>query len=147
MGILGWLKGNWGELLQTTSILVGFFVTAYNLRADTNERKIQNLLTLTSAHRDIWSKLYEKPQLARILNDEVDLAKSPASIEEELIVHLAILHLSASFKARRFGMEFNDDRVAEDIRQFFILPIPRSVWQRSKQFQSSDFVAFVDSYL
>ncbi len=65
-------------------------------------------------------------------------------MEEELFVHLLILHLQASFKARLSGMEFDDDAVAADIRDFFQLPIPRSVWEKSKTYQGRDFVAFVE---
>ena len=58
-----------------------------------------------------------------------------------------ILHLRAAFKARKLGMQFDDDAVSSDIRQFLTRPIPRAVWERSKIFQDSDFVSFVDSCL
>ena len=72
MGILGWLGTRWFDLLQTTSILVGLFATLYTIRADTKERRIQNQFTLTAAHREIWSKLYDKPGLVRILREDAD---------------------------------------------------------------------------
>ena len=59
-------------------------------------------------------------------------------------IHTLILHLRTAFKARALGMQFDDDAVAADIRQFFNRPIPRSVWERSKVFQDADFVAFVE---
>lgn len=142
---LGWAKENGFELLQTVSIVAGFFFTIHSIREDTKVRRIQNLLTITSSHREIWSRLIDKPELARILKTDVDPAECAVSIGEELLVQFLILHLNASFKARQNGMEFDDDGLAKDIRSFFSLPIPRHVWNQSKQFQSGDFVAFVEA--
>lgn len=145
MGFLGWISGHWFELLQSVSIAVGFYVTIQTIRDDANAQKIQNLFTLTEAHREIWSTLYEHPELERLLSESVDLDVKPSSVAEELFVHLLILHLRTSFKARQAGMEFNGDAVAADIRQFFALPIPRAMWEKSKMFQDQDFVDFVES--
>ena len=146
MELLGWMKGNWFDLLQTVSIVAGLLFTTHTIRQDTKVRRIQNLLTITSSHREIWSHLIDKPELARILKTDVDLAKCAVSVEEELLVQFLILHLNASFKARQNGMEFDDDGLAKDIRSFFSRPIPRYVWNQSKQFQSGDFVAFVEAH-
>ena len=107
--------------------------------------KMSIMPTLTEAHRNLWTELYSKPQLARVLSDTVDLEKSPVTQEEELFVHLLILHLRAWFKARRSGMDMDDDAVSADIQEFFGHPIPREVWENSKKFQGDDFVAFVES--
>lgn len=147
MGLLGWFDGHWFDLLQTTSIVVGLFATVDTIRADTKERKIDNLFALTSAHRELWMKLYDKPLLARVLSDNVNMKKEPPSLEEELFVHLLILNLRASFKARLAGMEFDDDAVAADIRQFFAHPIPRATWEKSKMYQDPAFVSFVEKNL
>lgn len=147
MGILGWIDGHWFELLQTASIAVGFYVTVHSIRADTNARKVQNLFTLTAAHRDIWSKLYDHPDLERVLSKSADLVTNPPSVVEELFVHLLILHLRTSFKARQAGMEFDGDAVSADIREFLSLPIPKEMWKKSKYFQDREFVDFVDSSL
>jgi len=147
MEILGWLGTHWFELLQMTSILVGLFATVYTLRDDVKERRVENLLALTAAHREIWSRLYEKPELRRILHDDVDLEASPPSSDEQLFVHLLILHLNAALKARNSGMDFSDDALATDIRHFFAHPITQHVWQRSKLYQNPDFVAFVEAHM
>ena len=144
MAILGWLGAHGFDFLQTVSILVGFFTAAYTIRTDTKERKIGNLFSLTKAHREIWSLLYERKELSRVLSESVNLRREPVTAEEELFVHTLILHLRTAFKARELGMQFDDDAVAADIRQFLNRPIPRSVWECSKVFQDSDFVEFVD---
>ena len=147
MAILGWLNGRWFDLLQTTSIVVGLFATAHSIRADARERKIGNLFAITAAHRDLWTQFYQQRALHRILESSVDLEKHPPTLIERRFVHELILHLRASFKARNAGMQFNDDAVAADVRQFFARPIPRLVWEHSKTYQDADFVAFVESNL
>ena len=144
MEILGWLKAHWFDFLQTASILAGFFTAAYTIRTDTKERKIGNLFALTTAHREIWSRLYDRKELDRVLSESVNLELEPVTAEEELFVHTLILHLRAAFKARDLGMQFDDDAVAAHIRQFLNRPIPRSVWELSKVFQDRKFVAFVE---
>jgi hypothetical protein len=140
----GWVVGHWFDILQTTSILAGFFTAAYTIRTNTKERKIANLFSLTTAHREIWSRLHEQQDLARVLSPSVNLSKNPVTLEEELFLHTLILHVRTAFKARELGMQFDDDAVAADIRQFFNRPIPRTVWERSKVFQDRAFVEFVD---
>ena len=144
MEIIGWLSERWFSLLETASILVGFFTATHTIRTDTMERKIANLFALTTAHREIWSRLYEDKELSRVLSESVNLQRDPMTAEEELFIHTLILHLRSAFKAREFGMQFDDDAVAADIRQFFNRPIPRAAWERSKVFQDAQFVAFVD---
>lgn len=144
MRILELLGGHWFELLQTASIVVGFLTAVHSIREDTKERRIENLFTLTQGYRDIWWKLFERAELVRILDDKPDLNRQPATPEEELFVHTLILHLRSAFKARALGMQFDDDALTSDIRQFFTRPIPSSVWAKSKQFQDADFVTFVN---
>jgi hypothetical protein len=115
------------------------------MRADSRERKVQSVFTLTAAHRDIWSKVYEHPNLARVLRPDAESKIVAVSNEEELFVHMLILHLSASYLARKLGMYFQEEGLRLDIREFFSRPIPKAVWEKSKQFQDKDFVEFVES--
>ena len=138
------MEEHWLDFLQTASIFGGFFTAAYTIWTNTKERKIGNLFALTTAHREIWSRLYERNELSRVLSESVNLRQEPITSEEELFVHTLILHLRTAFKARDLGMQFDDDAVAADIRQFFNRPIPRTVWECSKVFQDREFVEFVD---
>jgi len=144
MEILGWVSGHWFDILQTASIFTGFFTAAFTMRTNTRERKIGNLFELTAAHREIWSRLHDQKELSRVLSPSVNLRSEPVTLEEELFLHTLILHVRTAFKARELGMQFDDDAVAADIRQFFNRPIPRAVWAKSKVFQDQAFVEFVD---
>lgn len=147
MEATAWFSGHWLEILQTASILVGLFATIHTIRGDTRERKIENLFTITAAHRELWTQFYQQPALHRVVEANADLLTHPPTLAERRFVHQLVLHLRASFKARKIGMQFDDDAVAADIRQFFAKPIPRRVWEESKVFQDRDFVAFVEGCL
>ena len=144
MEILGWVGVRWYGFLQTTSIVVGLFATLHTIRANTKERKIDNLFAVTAAHRELWTQFYQQPSLHRVLERNVDLSAAPITVAEKRFVHELILHLRTSFKARQAGMDFDDDAVAADIRQFFSHPIPREAWKFSRAYQDREFVTFVE---
>jgi hypothetical protein len=147
MEFMGWIAMHWIDLLQTASIVVGLYATTHTIRADTKERKIQNLFTLTSAHRDLWTQFLDRPEVHRVYSVDLDLEKAPPTMAERRFVGLMILHVRTAFKARRAGMEFGDDMVAADLRQFFSRPIPRVVWNSLRELQDPEFVAFLDEIL
>ncbi|MFZ4595622.1 MAG: hypothetical protein ACOYOF_15285 [Verrucomicrobiaceae bacterium] len=119
--------------------------TAASFNADAKERRISNLMELAASHRDLWLKFLEKPELARILRVDVDLKKTRVTVIEERFVHLLISHLAVSFAAYKSGILPELAGLQKDVQEFFALPIPKQVWQWSRMFQQSDFVAFVDS--
>jgi hypothetical protein len=144
MGFLIWVRENWFVALQSLSILGGLFFTAISFRVDTKARRIGNLITLTQQHRDIWTQLYKRPELARVLDRAVILHNAPITREEELFVTLLILHLSSAFHAMQAGLFMTPQGLSEDIIQFFSLPIPKAVWSEVQRLQDADFVEFVE---
>jgi len=89
----------------------------------------------------------EEPNLHRVRLSKVDLTKAPVTPREARFVHLLILHLRASYKAKKFGMDFDDEEVRADIKQFFSRPVPFAVWKKSRRFQDRDFVKYVENAL
>ena len=134
----------WIDLLQSVGIVAGLLFTGYNIRADSRERKVQSVFALTAAHREIWSKLYEHPHLTRVLRN-AEAKDVTVTDDEELFVHLLILHLASSYIARKFGMNVQEDGLELDIKELFSLPVPKAVWEKSKKYQDKDFVQFVES--
>jgi hypothetical protein len=144
MILISWLAQHWFDLLQTIGIVGGLFFTGWSLHLDTQTQRAANLLTLTSQHRDIWKILYSEPQLARVLEVNLDLAKYPVTDDEARFVGFLILHLNASYQAIKAGVLMKAEGLASDIQGFFALPIPKTVWEKLRKFYDADFVAFVD---
>lgn len=147
MEVLASLRENWFVLLQSVGIIGSLLFTAASFRTDAKARRISNLLTLTHHHREIWTQLYKRPDLLRVVKRAVDLMRQPVTEAEELFVDLLILHLSSSYHAIRDGLLAEPEGLRKDIRWFFSLPIPRAVWRKSRILQDEDFVRFIDSNL
>jgi hypothetical protein len=147
MGFQGYIAQNWFDLLQSAVILAGLIFTGLSYRRDTKSRDLENFFRINEAHRDIWTEVYRRPELDRVLSTELDLENDKMTDEEAVFVNLLILHLNATFRAMRSGLYTTKQGIEEDIRWFFSLPIPRSVWHLSKQIREPDFVEFVENAL
>lgn len=145
MGFLQWLEQNWFSLFESAGIIGGLLFTAVTLRTDARARRIGNLIAITQHHREIWTHLYTRSELARVLDNAVNLKSAPATNEEELFVNLLILHLNSAYHAMQNGMFVKPEGLQRDIQMLFALPIPRSVWEQAKSFQDADFVNYVES--
>ena len=140
-----WLTENWFNLLNAVGVIAGLFFTAISLRSETKTRKISNLLTMTSNHREVWKELLNRPHLARVLDASVDVAKQPVTPEEWKFVNFVVLHTSSMYEALKDELVTNQHGLRRDVGTFFSLPIPHAVWERTRLFQNEDFAVFVES--
>jgi len=143
----GWFVQNWFTVLSAAGIIGTLLFGAKSVRDQTKTGRIANLLTLTQSHRELWSQLFSYPALARILDKAVDLEKQPIALDEKIFVNEVILHLNSAFQAMKSGLVIKPEAVREDVGQFFSLPIPHTIWEKSKKLQNDDFVEFVESAL
>src|SRR5262245_42311705 len=95
---------NWFVFLNSASIVAGLLFTAFSLRSEAKARQITNLLIVTQNHREIWTEIYRRPELARVLEATPNLKRRPISREEDLFVTLLVLHLSSSYHAMKSGV-------------------------------------------
>lgn len=140
-----WFAQNWFVLLQSVGIVGSLLFTAVALREDTKTRRVANLITITGHHREIWTQLYRRPELARVLDPHVVVQREPVRVEEALFINLLILHLRSVFHAIRQGLYLKPEGLRKDIAWFFSLPIPKAVWEKNKALQDEAFVAFLET--
>jgi hypothetical protein len=138
-----WLASNWFTLIQTAGVVGGLFYSAIALSIDTKVRRTEVLLALTEAHRDIWERLIEQPDLARILDAAADLRLLPPTPSERRFVLLVILHLGAVRMAIKEGAYGASPGMQEDLREFLALPIPRAVAMSALPYQAPEFQEFL----
>lgn len=144
MVILNWIGIHWLDLLQSIAIIAGLYFTTRSFITDTEVRRVQHQFSVTKQHREIWSLLFDRPELKRILELEPDLTRTPITQEEELFVTFLIFHLSNSFQAIKAGVFIKPEGLSKDIAGFFKKPIPYTVWDRSRKLLDEEFVAFVE---
>jgi hypothetical protein len=89
--------------------------------------------------------VFQFPALARVIDPVADVATNPITPAEELFVGLVISHLNSVFYAANDELVVKWEGVNRDVGQFFSLPIPKAVWQRTRPLQNLDFAAFIDA--
>lgn len=147
MGVLHWGIEHWSELLQNISIVAGLLFTAFSLRSETKARRTDNLMTITKHHREIWSELYNRPELSRVIAAYVNLEHAPLTREEDLFIRFLILHISSVHRAMKYGVLPELEGFEKDVGALLSLPLPNLVWAEIKSLQNESFVLFVESCL
>ncbi len=147
MEVTRWLVHHGESLLESVGIIGGLIFTGVALHRDSRARRIQNLLTLTQHHRELWRKAEESPELLRIFDRDRQVQTTPVTERERLFVRSLIMHLSAVFRAARLDEILRINGVEQDVRSFFSSPVPADVWRDVKRFQEDDFVRFVEKAL
>lgn len=142
--VLAWLEANWFSVVQSTGIIGSILLTALMLRRDRRGRRISDLLTLSQHHRDLWSEMHRRPELARIVRTEVDLVGNPITTAEEEYLMLVFTHFDTGWKIARQGSLVTLSNMAIDAGSFFTLPLPAHVWAHIRHLRDPRFVKFVD---
>jgi hypothetical protein len=145
--VLAWLESNWFPFLQTVGIVGGLVFTAVSIRQSTRARRASDLLALTEQHRDLWDKLYSFPGLERMFSPEADLIAKPISLTEARYLNEVIVHFQMGWQLASAGSLLTLDAMRADVRDFFKLPIPRSIWEQTKASRDQKFVKFVEASL
>ena len=140
-----WLSQNWFNILSSVGIIAGLWFTAFSLRADAKTRRVANLLTIVTNHREIWKVFLNDKSLERIRDASADIIKTPITEAERIFVNMVIQHLGSMYYAMSDQLVVKLEGMRPDIAQFLSLPIPRDVWEKIKVYQNDGFVEFVES--
>lgn len=141
-----WLGENWFSLFQTFGIIGGLIFTSATIREDHKTRQFANILALAERHRELWKEAVDRPDLSRVFDPKANLSVG-ATMPEEEFLNLVFIHFELGWRlARSIGA---DEVRAQwhDIRKFFSLPLPFSVWEHTKSSRNQGFVRFVESAL
>ena len=141
--LLTWLQQHWFPLVQTVGIIGSLWLTNLSVRAELRSRRIDQALTLAGHHRDLWSEVHRRPELSRLLVEEVDLVAEPITRAEEEFLNVVIVHFQTGWQIAKEGSVLSRDTLALDARAFFSLPLPAAVWGSTLNGRDSEFVGFI----
>ena len=122
-------------------------MTAAAAHREAKAREIENILTLSDHHRNLWSEIAEKPELQRIFQTNVDVLKKPATVIEEVFLNEAAAHFLTGWRISKAGGITTLKELAIDAKWFFSLPLPRAIWEKTKKNRNRRFVTFIDKSL
>lgn len=147
-------SSHWFEIIQTVGILTGFLFsvaglayTAFEFRRQTKSILTSNRLQIVEGHRQLTLFRLSNPGLSRIKQTKVNLQTKPITDLEADWLGLKFLHFSACFYAIQNGQYEKPERLTDDIRDFFNLPLPAAAWNRAKAFHNAAFVRYVEGCL
>jgi hypothetical protein len=133
---------NWFSLVQTMGIMAALMFTAVAARQNAKEKEIKNILALEQQHRALWEDARKRGDLKRVF-DETAKLDTPNTIAENTFLNMALVHFQTGWQMSLAGSVHSPETQAADIRGFFSLPLPRAVWEKTKQFKNPKFVGFV----
>jgi hypothetical protein len=139
-----WLHDNWFSFLQSVGIAGSLVFTAISVRQNSKDRDTKDLLTLAALHRDLWGDLNRRPELQRIREREVDFVAKPMTSSEAEFLNLAIVHFYTGWLLAKRGAWPSLRALTPDVQGFFSLPIPKTVWQATRETRDPKFVKFVE---
>ena len=139
--------GDWFHVIETAGVIGSLLLAAYTTRKDERARRVSNSIAINEQYRKIWKEVYSRPELERVLDEKADVTFQSVSLHEQLFVNILIQHLGTVYRAMKEGEFVKLLGLQKDVNEFFSLPIPKAVWEKSKPFQDSDFVAFIDTAL
>jgi len=128
-------------------IIGSLLFTAASFRADAKNRLITNLLALDERHRTLLSEVKQRPELKRILSENVDLAAQPLTPEEDVSMWQIAQQFETGWRVEKILNRGELKSLARDAANFFRLPLPRAVWEKTKEFRNPRFVRFVERAL
>ncbi len=136
---------SWLDLLQSIGIVSSLLFGAYSIWREERARQIGHLMSAMGQHRDIWKELYQRPELARVLQNQVNLEQAPVTVQEEVFIKLLIQQLGGVHHALQARMFVDLEGLQEAVRAFFAAPIPKAVWNKYRALQNEAFVRFVEA--
>jgi len=141
-GLFSWVDANF-NVIQTLGIIGSIWMGIGAAHRESQEKAAASLLTIQEQHRDLWDRVYERKELKRVLHGDADISK-PVTVPEEEFLRLVISHFQTIWLIARNGGLLTTKELALDAAQFFSLPIPHAVWEKTKASRNPEFVRFVE---
>jgi hypothetical protein len=145
MGALSsWMDGNWFNVIQTVGIIGSLWLATGAANRDARAKEIENLLSLSDHHRELWHAIPQRKDLERVLQTDADVLLTPATVAETEFLNLVIVHFQTGWWIARAGGMTTLNEMKVDVGGFFSLPLPRAIWEKTKKLRNQRFVSFVE---
>jgi hypothetical protein len=138
-----WVDGNWFNVIQTVGIIGSLWVAAMAANRESRTKGIENLLSLSEHHRELWKEIPGQNDLVRIFQPDADTLLVPVTMAEAEFLNLVIVHFQTGWCIAKAGGFTTLAEMKADVRSFFALPLPRAVWENTKGNRDPEFVRFV----
>jgi len=145
--VFAWFNANWFPFLQTVCAIGGLCFTAGYFVGDGKSRRVVNLSSRTERHRALWDEARRSSDLYRIFHEDANVLSQSVTVAEEEFLNAAFLHFEYGWELAEITNKSRLNLLRKDVQHFFSLPLPRAVWEKTKQYRNPKFVRFVDRAL
>jgi hypothetical protein len=142
-GFSSWLDAHF-NLIQTVGIVGTLLFAGIGVHREAKAKEVENLLTLAQHHRELWASFAGKNELKRVLDRDVDLTQQQPTVAEEEFLNLVFVHFLTGWWIAQSGGITKLEEMKLDVRDFFSLPLPHAVWEKTKKHRNRRFVSFVE---
>jgi hypothetical protein len=142
-----WVDGNWFNVIQTFGIIGSLWLAGAAANRDARAKEIENLLSLSEHHRELWKAVPQRKDLQRVFQADANVLLTPATVAETEFLNLVIVHFQTGWWIAKAGGITTLKELKADARSFFNLPLPCAVWEKTKAFRNQRFVSFVEGAL
>jgi len=139
-----WVGENWFNLVQSTGIIASLCLAALSARREAKAQEIENLLTISEHHRALWGEVSQRRELDRVFQSNVDFRTKPITVAEEEFLNLVIVQYLTGWRIAKTGGITTLKELATDVADFFTLPLPHAVWEKTRASRNEYFVRFVE---
>jgi hypothetical protein len=105
---------------------------------------MSNILALVERHRVLWSEAHQRQDLKRIFSKDADVLAEPATTAEAEFLDLVIIHFETGWRLEKNMGRGELKALSWDAGEFFSLPLPHAVWEKTKKIRNPRFVRFVE---
>ena len=147
VALSSWAGENWFNVVQTAGIVGGLLMTSAAAHREAKAREIENLLTITEQHRNLWGQIQYRADLLRILQPDANVLTKPITVPEEIFLNEVIVHFQTGWQLSKSGAMISLRDLELDARHFFSLPLPHTVWEKTKNSRNRQFVRFIERVL
>jgi len=147
VALSSWAGENWFNVVQTAGIIGGLLMTSAAAHREAKAREIENLLTITDQHRNLWGQIQNRADLLRILQPDASVLTKPITVPEEIFLNEVIVHFQTGWQLSKSGAMISLRDMELDARHFFSLPLPYAVWEKTKNSRCRQFVRFIERAL
>jgi hypothetical protein len=141
-GLSAWVDGNF-NVIQTVGIIGSLWMGILAAHREAKAKETENLLTIAEQHRELWVEAHQRKELGRIFLENADMTEA-VSIAETVFLRLVISHFQSIWLVANAGGLLTLKELALDAGEFFSLPLPRAVWEKTKATRNPKFVRFIE---
>ena len=121
----------------------GLIFTGLTLGRDARAKEVANSFAFAERHRSLWSEAVNRHELHRIVAEHADLSAEPITPAEEIFLNMVIVHHELGWRMAK-SMNKNLKPLKMDVAKFYSLPLPRAVWEKTKNSRNQKFAIFVE---